>query len=650
MEQILKNQQAAIAMDVATLISRGDSLVYDKHRDHPLLADYIQANYLDKLRTAWSAVMSEIDSKRAAALAAEQHAHELNTIMQQLALPEWSQLEGPSDLERVERDVERAQTLARELRALRVTVDDRALQQITQRYQQYRDKLESPLSPSSEALVTKIAAARTIVNNTRTQLLYTPPLSGRDYDDFPLQEDALARVKASLDEASVVASECAAEATKAGSIPQRLHTRLVEELAILTQDYNRRYDKWVVCREQWRRLYESLEGGGDALQHALDAARQHKRDADAQLASVRGAVESARACGRVVLGACGAPLSTQIQEQLDALNARWHQAQHYTLKAKISQQEDENWVSSATGQLQHVRALLATSANPSERTSLAIRLSLVKAREEEVGRLIETGDPHHERLLRQLKEAKSELAAHASLVSGKLVALGKYCARLHAAHEWATHARDTLARAHNQRDRDALANEVSQRAAEVHEVLENYNNMERECTSARLSVAPELRDHVLRLRREWPPLKHLAGTRDSVERTRDSVERIRETGEKTRDSVERTHDSNERVRDSIERALDSSDRTRDSIERRRDSVERRRDSTERTRVSVEKTPESVERSQETTELQRRGSSDSTPSDWSSRSSSRRRSSQQSSAALIANFDTAAQQVLYIFLV
>jgi hypothetical protein len=45
-----------------------------------------------------------------------------------------------------------------------------------------------------------------------------------------------------------------------------------------------------------------------------------------QLLSVRESVWAARECGRGVVAACGAPLADHVQEQLDALNARWHHA------------------------------------------------------------------------------------------------------------------------------------------------------------------------------------------------------------------------------------------------------------------------------------------------------------------------------------
>lgn len=108
--QILKNQLGQLAPDAATLISRGDSLVYAKHKDNPLLADYIQTHFQvvtsmfcivsslsvhsrtkvtvsvlqDKLRNKWSMVMSEIELKRNLALTAEDNVKELTELVAEL--------------------------------------------------------------------------------------------------------------------------------------------------------------------------------------------------------------------------------------------------------------------------------------------------------------------------------------------------------------------------------------------------------------------------------------------------------------------------------------------------------------------------------------------------------------------------------------
>lgn len=48
---------------------------------------------------------------------------------------------------------------------------------------------------------------------------------------------------------------------------------------------------------------------------------------------------------------------------------------------------------------------------------------------------------------------------------------------------------------------------VKDRESEVREILENYNNMERECVAAKQSVAADVRDAAARLRDAWASLR-----------------------------------------------------------------------------------------------------------------------------------------------
>lgn len=45
-----------------------------------------------------------------------------------------------------------------------------------------------------------------------------------------------------------------------------------------------------------------------------------------QMSSRSGAVAAARAAGRGVVAACGAPLACDVQDQLELLNERWYAA------------------------------------------------------------------------------------------------------------------------------------------------------------------------------------------------------------------------------------------------------------------------------------------------------------------------------------
>lgn len=101
------------------------------------------------------------------------------------------------------------------------------------------------------------------------------------------------------------------------------------------------------------------------------------------------AVAEARASGRGVLAACGAPLACRVQEQLELLNERWHAAAAalQRLRARVAAADSgavlrdggAAWAAAARELLRRVDELLhTTSANPGDRTCLAIRLSLVK--------------------------------------------------------------------------------------------------------------------------------------------------------------------------------------------------------------------------------------------------------------------------------
>lgn len=101
-------------------------------------------------------------------------------------------------------------------------------------------------------------------------------------------------------------------------------------------------------------------------------------------------MSSWRSAGRAVVGACGAPLSRDVQEQLDSLNERWHGAARAlqalrerlaaaAVDARPARPSSAGGAGTAAASLRHVRDLLdTTSANPSDATSLSIRLSLVK--------------------------------------------------------------------------------------------------------------------------------------------------------------------------------------------------------------------------------------------------------------------------------
>ncbi|KAG6458770.1 hypothetical protein O3G_MSEX011047, partial [Manduca sexta] len=210
--EILKNQLGLLAPDAAALISRGDSLVYEKHKKNPLLADYIQTHFQDKLRNKWSMVMSEIEIKRNQAIKAEDNIKEVNKLVETIRawLAELDALVAADDPEPLraglldrDGDAERLHELCRELKAQRVGYADRAVADALAALARARDAAHAALAARDKRTkpeAGEAAACEWVARANRARAavaaagapLRAAPLAGRDFDDFPLQEDALA--------------------------------------------------------------------------------------------------------------------------------------------------------------------------------------------------------------------------------------------------------------------------------------------------------------------------------------------------------------------------------------------------------------------------------------------------------------------------
>ncbi|CAH2053925.1 unnamed protein product, partial [Iphiclides podalirius] len=368
--EILKNQLGAVAPDAAALISRGDSLVYAKHKENPQLAEFLRTRFQDELRGQWSTVMAEIEAKRNAAIKAEDDVKEVAALTERLQ--RWARDGEPSEAAARAADAERLQALSRELRAQRVAFAERAAASAA-RAALARAEQEAAPADSAEAerrvaeLEARAAAACLRTAELRAGLA-EPPLGPQDYDQFPLQEDALEKLKSSISELnadiedierhrSELSRTCGAERAER---LQRARDRLQQERTKLDAAFGERYERWLRCRAGWGELYAALEAANAALDEgALGAGAEGAQGAPgAGAEGAQGAlVERAAALGRGVLAACGGALAADVAAQLQALQRR----------------------AAAAERVRRVRELLlTTSANPSDHTSLSIRLSLVK--------------------------------------------------------------------------------------------------------------------------------------------------------------------------------------------------------------------------------------------------------------------------------
>ncbi|XP_045487025.1 dystrophin, isoforms A/C/F/G/H isoform X2 [Pieris rapae] len=609
--EILKNQMGAIAPDAVALISRGDSLVYEQARERPALAEHVRAHVLDRLRDRWALVSAEIELKRAAALRAEDDCRELATTLDRLRA--WLRRPRLDDLPDAENDYERVQDLVRDLRAQRVAFPERIAADLGASFCTARDDLDAARRKDKKGdhgdwaeAVTRLNRARGLVATARAALRASP-LGGRDFDEFPLQEDALERVKSLVAEAGTAVQEAEGAARRGGGERvRRVADKLKSEWVALREANDRRREVWTRCQARWAQLYGALEAAGDrldAIERELDEMPQDsdalRRLEDQAEEVVQSAAETAEA-GRSVVRACSGALARDVLEQLETLRDRAASAATRAAAARRLPAARRALLASRD-------LLLTTAANPADRTSLAVRLTLVKAREEEVGasareveELVSSSGEETSRhatelrdLAHDLNQAQSKLSSHGEYVRGRLAALDKLDARLHAALAWARAAR---ARPHT----TDLTLSISEQEAEMREVLENCNNLERECGAAGHTLAPDLRPLVAELRGHWDHLRAVAAPGNIIQ-------------------VERTSQA-ERISAQMERS--STPGERNSFQSERSTTPGDRSSTPADRAS------------------------SPMAEWGSRGGSRRRSSQTApaSAALLATFDTSVQQI------
>ncbi|XP_028032555.1 uncharacterized protein LOC114244810 [Bombyx mandarina] len=124
-------------------------------------------------------------------------------------------------------------------------------------------------------------------------------------------------------------------------------------------------------------------------------------------------------------------------------------------------------------------------------------------------------DQHGEQsdnLYKEVEKTQASLGAHREFITSKLSAVSKYSARLDDVTSWVHETRTRLNIAADLPPPQAaavranVARAVQERSSWVRDVIENYNNLERECVAAAHPVCPRLALRHLALRAHWDDL------------------------------------------------------------------------------------------------------------------------------------------------
>ncbi|KAK2585161.1 hypothetical protein KPH14_008663 [Odynerus spinipes] len=583
--EILKGEVSTLAPDAAALISKGDGLVMTVHTVDPARAEKIKNEHQDKLRSKWHQVMVETEGRRIQAQRAEEVLRQYNRILVEFEewfrdvpqkLEEANNYEGQLESFTVEFDakqelIHKFNDLSVELKRLNVAFSETTRyninskwQEISSQFKRYsgsKDKDKHVNDKKVELDIGGLNAQNIIARATKikeatstvSRSLNSAPLNGKDYEQFAHQEECLKKInnainilKTNLDELSSASENIARQSKK----EQVEHIKcLIEKLHgdwnSINEHYIARYNRWNKCFETWNELQnmcrafsEWLEKSEDALKKLMSlpyskVSKSKMFELEQEVSRMQRTMNNINASYADVSSRASSEDVAELHNTIENIKHKWHhfvaelnahKERNLAMERKVS---SESRVTKATYHIiEQVNSLLLSMANPSDETSLSIRLSLIKAREEELSsRKRDTqilmnqqsshrGEDVYSKLLADMDKAKSNLSSHREYVESKLTSLKKYINSLDTVMTWVMEIRTRLNIAQElpQNERTEVINNirlnVEDREMEVKDVLENYTNLEKECEAAKQPISIELQEKLKKLREDWQFVKN----------------------------------------------------------------------------------------------------------------------------------------------
>ncbi|XP_067211433.1 dystrophin, isoforms A/C/F/G/H isoform X14 [Linepithema humile] len=582
--EILKSEISTLAPDAAALISKGDGLVMTIHMTDPARAEKMKNEHQDKLRSKWHQVMTEIETRRKQAQKAEETLQQYNNIIAEfedwfrdvpLKLEQANNYEGQLESFTEEFDAKQVQIhklneLAVELRKLNVGYSESVRYNINSNWQKVSSqfkrfsgskdkdkhvtdkKVELDIGGvNPQEFITRISKLRE-ATSTVLRSLNSIPLNGKDYELFTNQEECLKKIsnalnilRPSVDEVYYVCENVTRQAKKEQADQIKyLSGKLLDEWTNVNQNYVERHNRWIKCYEKWRELHNTCRTFLEWLTKMEEALTKcnvfsHSKanktktfELEQEVSRMQRTLNNINAASADISNKATTEDVEELQNMIDNIKHRWQ-----NLVAEINARKEKNFamekkvnndgriLETAYNIVEQVNTLLISAANPSDETSLFIRLSLIKAREEELlswkkalqnlvnQHNVSREEDENNKLLADMDKANVNLSNHREYVECKLASLRKYICTLDAVMAWVMETRTRLSISQElpQHERNEMIknimSKVEDREMEVKDVLENYTNLEKECESAKQPVSVELQEKLRKLREDWQFVK-----------------------------------------------------------------------------------------------------------------------------------------------
>ncbi|KAK0089618.1 hypothetical protein PV325_006328 [Microctonus aethiopoides] len=582
--EILNSEVSSLAPDAATLISRGDGLVMTVHTMDPVRADKIKNEHQDKLRRKWHQVMTEVDGRRIQAQNAEQLLNQYNKSISELET--WFK-DAPLKLEQAnnyegqlesftdefivrQNDVEQLNKLCDELKKLNIEYHETVHRNINTRWYEISSQFKKySNSKDKNKFVTdkKMGMGKLeTINITEFEMRFkklrdamatvlksinSTPLNGKDYELFQSQEECLKKISNTLNILkSSVEEMCYLYETSSLSLNRTQSEQLGQfceklnvDWIIINRQFTERYNRWTKCSDKWKEFCSDNWTFNKSLNEMFDALERlsnNSTEANVKLTDIDkeiGKMQQMLNGIEVLYAEIAAQSSTSdildLQTLMDRSRIQWQKLiTEFNVRREKSNALENNlknsdwYLEMAYTIVDQVNSLVTSKANPSDDTSLTIRLALIKDREKKLISLlneIEIAKNHSEnvelnkkygQLLSELHQAQSALSNHRDYVEKKIQSLNKYINSLDTVMTWIMETRtrlnisQELYREERNKVIENIMNTVADREMEVKNILENYTNIQKECDAVQQPVSVELQEKLKKLREDWQYVKN----------------------------------------------------------------------------------------------------------------------------------------------
>ncbi|KAG8234829.1 hypothetical protein J437_LFUL015544, partial [Ladona fulva] len=561
---VLESELSALAPDVASLISCGDSLVLNVHAKDPAQALHLAATQ-DALRNKWQDFKSVTEKRKAEAQDAENKLKSLNAVI--TSLQDWlSEInkrmeaanndEGQiqvlqSEFEKQAKSVEQLEVLYKHLSEVRMnplssSVKDNLLskwKKACEHFQCFGKELGSaPKTVVSKTVemdkpdkgvcefVTRVNLVREGVSALSRRMSGFPSV-GHEYDAFTTQEELLKDLKEGLALLKVKVDEVEydrdsvmrrARGREQGDQARRVVDKLREEWSQVNRAYAERHSRWVKCNEIWKGLETSCSSFSEWLAQAesmvaslsekelpLEEARIKQKELEKQVTTRHRTMTNICKWSREVVARSSGPESVELQEKVDGLLNRWRVilAELTMRRDKIAAMEaaQKEKKSESGARMESSHAWLAQVRSLFDSPANPSDEASLNAR-------LRAIKVQEEELLLRKKEVEKTKGGPLSPEQLKVLS-----SSMEKVHEGLLANRDCVERRlaslskYNTRLDESLAWAADARATlarnDVKEVFENFTNLEKECQGTRQPVSSELQKKIKKLKEDWNYLR-----------------------------------------------------------------------------------------------------------------------------------------------